>query len=65
MHDTIHNTIPDWVEWIAQDYGGQWWGYEAEPNQYDKGWYENEVGRHIKLDKTAENPQWLSTLKRL
>jgi hypothetical protein len=35
--------LPDWAEWLAQDADGAWWAFEAEPNQHDRGWYENEV----------------------
>ncbi|MCW8962463.1 MAG: hypothetical protein OQL16_01610 [Gammaproteobacteria bacterium] len=41
--------IPEWVRWIAQDSSGAWWGYSVEPLRNDTGWYENEVGRYIKL----------------
>ncbi len=43
-------TLPDWVEWLAQDADGAWWGYEAEPNKQHNGWYENEVGRIVRLE---------------
>ena len=58
--------LPEWVLWIAQDEDGAWWGYESEPHQHDKGWYENEVGRRIKIQLTkanpVPNPQWRSSL---
>lgn len=63
MIDT--NAIPDWANWIAQDADGTWWAYEAEPNQHDCGWYENEVGRSVKLNKGGSNPQWVTSLKRV
>ena len=50
--------LPVWVCWIAQDADGSWWGYEHEPNQGEQGWYENEVGRIIRLEKAAPNPEW-------
>ncbi|MDJ0881888.1 MAG: hypothetical protein QNJ56_09590 [Gammaproteobacteria bacterium] len=43
-------TIPGWASWLAMDADGQWWCYEAEPHQHDTGWYENEVGRCLKLN---------------
>lgn len=55
---------PVWVEWIAQDADGAWWGYEAEPNRHDTGWYENEVGRYARLGHTAPPPDWTETLMR-
>ncbi len=43
------NEFPAWVCWLAQDADGVWWGYEVEPNMSHNGWYENEVGRSVKL----------------
>ena len=60
---SFHN-IPSWVRWIAQDADGAWWGYSVEPLQYDKGWYENEVGKRLKLDHTKPNPEWRNSLRR-
>lgn len=57
--------IPHWARWVAQDEDGQWWGYEVEPQEYERGWYENELGRRIRLKKTAENPKWRYSLVKL
>jgi hypothetical protein len=57
--------IPEWVSWIAQDADGAWWGYEVEPLRHDTGWYENEVGRRVKLAKDAPNSDWADTLRRV
>lgn len=56
---------PEWVAWIAQDADGAWWGYQAEPLEYHRGWYENEVGRRIKLADGEPNPAWQQTLRRI
>ena len=56
--------VPDWVNWIAQDADGACWGYEAEPNQQDAGWYENEVGRIVKLGMGEPPADWTATLTR-
>lgn len=40
---------PHWVRWIAQDSSGAWWGYSEEPLRNDTGWYENEVGRCVRI----------------
>jgi len=48
----------DWVRWIGQDADGSWWAYEHEPNMSDSGWYENEVGRSIFLQKDQPDQQW-------
>ena len=61
---SIPGTIPDWVNWIAQDESGVWWGYSVEPLRNDRGWYENEVGVYIRLGKTdAEN--WPDSLQKI
>ena len=44
--------IPEWVNWIAQDADGAWWGYQVETLEYHCGWYENEVGRSRRLAKS-------------
>jgi hypothetical protein len=54
--------VPDWARWLAQDADGTWWAYEAEPNQQDTGWYENEVGRILRLGQTAPPEDWEVTL---
>lgn len=56
--------IPDWADWIAQDADGSWWAFEHEPNEYDRGWYENEVGRSQRLGQAAPNPRWRASLRR-
>jgi hypothetical protein len=40
------------------------WSYEAGPNQQDHGWYENEVGRIVRLDRDAPPADWEATLTR-
>jgi hypothetical protein len=57
--------IPTWVRWLAQDADGTWWAYEAEPNQQHNGWYENEVGRILRLGVTPAPPNWQEMLIRL
>lgn len=59
--------LPPWVLWIAQDEDGAWWGYECEPLQHHSGWYENEVGRRVrlKLTDTGPNPEWRSSLQKV
>jgi hypothetical protein len=37
-------------------------GHEAEPNQQDRGWYENEVGRILRVGKTAPPEDWQTML---
>lgn len=50
---------------MAQDADGAWWAYEAEPLQYAHGWYENEVGRRVKLTAGPANADWEKTLRRV
>jgi len=57
--------LPGWVSWIAQDYSGVWWAFEVEPNEGHNFWYENEVGRCVKLSEGVENPNWRNSLEKL
>ena len=57
--------IPHWVNWIAQDADGTWWGYQVEPLQNHHGWYENEVGQNIKLTEDRPNPDWQNSLEKI
>jgi len=54
--------LPEWVNWLAQDADGTWWAYEVEPLQHFSGWYENEVGQCIRLEKQDANENWRETL---
>jgi len=65
MNDTLSHRIPDWVRWIAQDLNGAWWGFEHEPNEGATSWYENEVGRYVKLSQGMPNPVWRATLQKV
>jgi len=56
------NAQPEWVQWIAQDADGCWWGFEVEPLQHHQGWYENEVGRYIKIENAPPNLDWKNSL---
>ena len=56
--------VPEWVNWIARDADGALWGYEAEPNRQHNGWYENEVGRIVKLGMGEPPDDWTATLTR-
>jgi poly(3-hydroxyalkanoate) synthetase len=60
-----HKDLPDWVHWLAQDADGTWWGYEVEPLQHHQGWYENELGRNIRLTQDPENTTWQDSLVKL
>ena len=57
--------LPDWVAWLAQDADGAWWGYQVEPLQYHRGWYENEVGRRIGLGRGDPNCRWVDSLRKV
>lgn len=59
------DAYPSWVAWLAQDADGTWWAYECEPNEYDKGWYENEVGRSVRIRQLASNPDWRNSLRKI
>ena len=57
--------LPEWVHWLAQDGDGAWWGYEVEPLQYHQGWYENELGRRVRIADGKPNADWAATLRRV
>jgi len=63
--DISNLDLPKWILWVAQDEDGACWGYECEPHQHEHGWYENEVGRCIKLLKGQPNPDWRSSLQKV
>ena len=67
MTDTCPDltALPSWVNWIAQDADGTWWGYSVEPLQADNGWYENEVGEYLRLCMTPVLDHWKKTLQRI
>lgn len=50
--------LPSWARFIAQDADGSWWAYEVEPLRFDKGWYENELGRRFRLGQSENNHSW-------
>ena len=54
---------PRWAKWLAQDADGAWWVYEVEPLQYHRGWYENELGRRLRVKTDRPNAQWQLTLE--
>jgi hypothetical protein len=56
--------VPDWVRWVAQDGSGVWWGYSVEPLRNDNGWYENEVGRYVRLGVDNAD-DWQQSLARV
>lgn len=57
--------IPIWARWIAQDEDGTWWAYEAEPHIAERSWYENEVGRSVRLVQKSAQIHWHKTLHSL
>ena len=58
------DSLPAWIHWMAQDADGIWWGFEVEPLQAGHNWYENEVGRYLRLGTGKSNPQWRNSLHR-
>jgi len=62
---SLMKTPPEWVNWIAQDADGAWWGFSVEPLEAHAFWYENEVGRYVSLGREAPNKDWRNTLQRV
>lgn len=60
--DLSNISVPDWVRFIAQDSDGSWWGYSVEPLENHRGWYENELGKNIKLTSSAPVKEWRKCL---
>lgn len=56
--------LPPGIRWIAQDSNGAWWGYTDEPHRNDFGWYENEVGDHVRLGE-SDPVDWQHSLQRV
>ncbi len=58
------NKYPEWALWIAKDEDGECWAYEAEPLQFHKGWYENEIGRNQEVTCPIDfnNKTWQDSL---
>jgi len=65
MNDDLSMCAPRWVRWIAQDRNGAWWGFEHEPNEGAVSWYENEVGRYVRLRQETPNAAWRQTLEKI
>jgi len=62
MTKNDNTTLPGWVRWLAQDEDGAWWGYSVEPQQFSRGWYENELGQRIKIKQSKPNSDWQNSL---
>ncbi len=58
-------TLPEWAAWLAQDADGAWWACEVEPLLHHRGWYENEVGRYLRVADGQGNEHWADTPRRL
>jgi hypothetical protein len=63
MSTVRFENLPAWINWLAQDADGTWWGFEVEPNLSHCGWYENELGRYLKIRQAAPNPDWQASLR--
>ena len=62
LPDLTGVNVPAWVRFIAQDSDGSWWGYSVEPLQNHRGWYENELGKNIRLMGGVASANWQSML---
>ncbi|MBL4762179.1 MAG: hypothetical protein JKY93_05715 [Gammaproteobacteria bacterium] len=57
--------IPQWAKWAACDANGAWWAFEAEPHLSSQSWYENEVGRFMKINIRNPTEHWQLSLRKL
>lgn len=55
MTEGLYLPRPGWVKWVARDGDGSWWGYSVEPLRNDTGWYENELGRCVRLGNAGSS----------
>jgi hypothetical protein len=62
VSDPEFNQLPNWAHWLAQDADGTWWAFEHEPNLADSAWYENEVGRSLRLGAGTVSDDWKGSL---
>lgn len=60
--DLSNISVPHWVNYLAQDSDGSWWGYSVEPLHNHRGWYENELGENIKLLEGEVSGDWRDNL---
>jgi len=51
---------PDWANWLAQDYNGQWFWYENEPIMKNIQWW---PANGAVDSSTPDNPNWQETLE--
>ena len=45
--------VPDWVNWIAQDASGEWYGYRNKPVVEDYYWRTNDNSKYF-IDYLSE-----------
>jgi hypothetical protein len=55
---------PEWAQWLAQDYDGQWGWFSVEPRQspYASTWFW-ETGEWEEAAQQASNIGWETTLE--
>lgn len=57
------HTMPDWINWIAQDRGGAWYGFNYRPKpDHSTGFWESTGGTLMLLDIQEPNPDWQRSL---
>lgn len=62
--------VPDWVQYIAQDFDGIWFGYDTKPETLKVQWgmendgFPNVFGKCILLERGMQNVNWRSTLEK-
>ena len=61
-----YSTPPSWVNWLAKDADGSWYGYEYRPMTILDGWVIGQlVGKTIKLGQDEPCEYWETTLERV
>lgn len=59
----IPSEVPDWVNWIAQDEDGDWYGYGNKPQNVSYGAWGAGKGGTTKL--SFQNSNWKDTLRKV
>ncbi|HKK05228.1 MAG: FHA domain-containing protein [Gammaproteobacteria bacterium] len=62
---TLRNATTKTLNWIAQDSGGTWWGFENRPECKDNGWVDPQGGHRIRLKNERANGAWQDTLQKI
>lgn len=55
--------IPVYINWIAQDADGDWYGYDEKPEKRGNYWYGYHLSKSYYLKESDPNEEWYNTLE--